>query len=71
VRLADDLLDGATIERVDERWDYGETRIRAIGVVGGVTLQCVYTQRGEVRRIISLRYANRKERDVYRATHSG
>jgi hypothetical protein len=63
--------DGRTIERVDERWNYGATRIRALGVVGGVTLHCVNTQRGEVRRIISLRYANRKERDVYRATHSG
>jgi hypothetical protein len=36
-------------------------------VVGDVTLYCVNTFRGEVRRIISLRYANRKERDVYRA----
>jgi uncharacterized DUF497 family protein len=36
-----------------------------------LTLHCVYTQRGEVRRIISLRYANRKERDAYRATHPG
>jgi uncharacterized protein len=63
------LFDGLTIERVDERRHYGETRIRAIGVVGNMTLHCVYTQRGEVRRIISLRYANRKERDAYRATH--
>jgi len=63
------LFDGLTIERVDERRHYGETRIRAIGVVGNMTLHCVYTQRGEVRRIISPRYANRKERDAYRATH--
>jgi uncharacterized DUF497 family protein len=49
----------------------GETRIRAIGVAGNLTLHCVYTQRGEVRRIISLRYANRKERDAYRATYPG
>jgi uncharacterized DUF497 family protein len=40
-------------------------------MVGGVTLHCVYTRRGEVLRIISLRYANRKERDAYRATYSG
>jgi hypothetical protein len=65
------VFDGPTIERVDERRHYGETRIRAIGVVGNMMLHCVYTQRGEVRRIISLRYANRKERGVYRATHSG
>ena len=65
------VFDGPVIERVDERLGYGETRIRAIGVVGSVTLHCVYTLRGEVRRIISLRYANRKERDAYRTTYPG
>jgi uncharacterized DUF497 family protein len=52
--LAALLFDGPTIERTDERQHYGETRIRAIGVVGNMTLHCVYTQRGEVRRVISL-----------------
>ena len=65
------LFDGPTIERVDDRRSYGEHRIRAIGMVGRVTLHCVYTQRGEVRRIISLRYASRKERNAYRATYPG
>ena len=69
--LAALLFDGPTIERADERRHYGETRIRAIGLVGNITLHCAYTQRGEIRRIISLRYANRKERDGYRATHPG
>jgi uncharacterized protein len=69
--LAALLFDGPTIESADERRHYGETRIRAIGVAGNLTLHCVYTQRGEVRRILSLRYANRKERDAYRATHPG
>jgi uncharacterized DUF497 family protein len=59
------------IDRADERRHYGETRIWAIGVAGNLTLHCVYTQRGEIRRIISLRYANMKERDAYRATHLG
>jgi uncharacterized protein len=63
------LFDDPVIERVDDRRGYGETRIRAIGIVGGLILHCVYTQRGEVRRIISLRDANRKERDAYRATY--
>jgi len=65
------LFDGPVIERVDDRRGYGEIRIRAIGAVGGLTLHCVYTRRGETRRIISLRYANRKERDAYRATYPG
>ena len=69
--LAALLFDGPTIEHADKRRCYGEPRIRAIGSVGNLTLHCVHTQRGEVRRIISLRYANRKERDAYRATHPG
>ena len=38
----------------------------AIGMARGMILLCVYTDRGPVRRIISLRPANRKERDDYR-----
>ena len=53
---------------VDDRQDYGEVRIKAIGLVGDRALHCVYTDRGEVRRIISLRHANRRERDDDRAT---
>jgi uncharacterized DUF497 family protein len=65
------LFDGPVIEWVDDRRSYGEVRIRTIGAVGDVVLHCVYTLRGGARRIISLRYANRKERDAYRATGSG
>jgi len=65
------LLDGPTIERIDDRRSYGETRVRVIGTGGAATLRCVDTQRGAIRRIISLRYANRKERDAYRATYPG
>jgi uncharacterized DUF497 family protein len=46
-------------------------RVRAIGVVESVILHCAYADRGSVRRIISLRHANRRERDVYRATYAG
>lgn len=69
--LAALLFDSPVIQRVDDRRDYGEIRIRAIGIVGGAMLHCVYADRGEVRRIISLRYADRKERDAYRATYPG
>ena len=63
------LFDGPVLESLDSRRDYGEVRIRAIGMAGDVMLHCVYTPRGEVRRIISLRYAIRKERNAYRATY--
>jgi uncharacterized DUF497 family protein len=69
--LAALLFDGPAIDCADARRHYDETRIRTIGVVGKLTLHCVYTPRGEIRRIISLRYANRKKRDAYRATHPG
>ena len=47
---------------VDERRNYGETRYRAIGRMGGLVAALVFTLRGEAVRIISLRLANRKER---------
>jgi uncharacterized protein len=64
--LATMLFDRPTLERPDTRLDYREARTLAIGMIGTVTLVCVYTDRGLVRRIISLRPANRRERDVYR-----
>jgi len=67
-RLAVLLFRNPVLRRVDDRRDYGEVRIKAIGVVGDHTLHCVYTDRGGVRRVISLRHANRRERDAYRAT---
>jgi uncharacterized protein len=60
-----------TYELVDDRKDYGEERILAIGQVGDVVLFVVYTWRGEARRIISARPANRDERERYRAFLAG
>ncbi len=65
--LAAELFEGPIIERADNRRDYGEVRVQAVGRVGSRILLCVYTDRGNVRRVISLRYANRRERDAYRA----
>ena len=63
------LFDGPTLEALDARRGYGELRFTAIGAVRGVCMVCVYTDRGDTRRIISLRLASRKERDAYRAAH--
>jgi hypothetical protein len=62
-----ELFDGLVVVRADRRHDYGEVRHQAVGQARGRTLFCVYTDRGTVRRIISLRYANRRERDAYGA----
>ncbi len=67
-RLAILLFRSPVLRRVDDRHDHREVRIKAIGVVGDRILHCVYTDRGGVHRVISLRHANRKERDAYRAT---
>jgi uncharacterized DUF497 family protein len=47
------------IDDVDVRHDYGEERRLAIGVAGGLILVCIYTDRGNRRRIIGLRRANK------------
>ncbi|HWA90234.1 MAG TPA: BrnT family toxin [Rhizomicrobium sp.] len=59
------VFDGPRLESPDDRRDYGERRVRAIGLVRNVALVCVYSDRDEARRIISLRVANRKERHAY------
>ena len=62
---AETLLQGFVVVRLDDRRDYGESRVVAIGEIAGVEFTCVYTRRGEAYRLISLRRASRKERDVY------
>ncbi len=61
------IFRGETIEREDDRRDYGEKRHLALGEVEGAILAVVYTERGVVRRIISARPASRKERRLWRS----
>jgi len=61
------LFKGSVVERVDDLKDYGERRMRAVGVVDEQIVCCVDTDRGEIRRLISLRAASRRERRGYRA----
>ena len=72
--LAIALFDGPVLEWADDRSEYAEDRTCAIGMVGDRCLVCVYTWRGsdEVpsRRIISLRKATGKERELYEATQA-
>jgi uncharacterized DUF497 family protein len=49
----------------DDRYDYGEVRYQALGLIDGILHFLVYTPRGNVRRVISLRRANRKEIEAY------
>jgi uncharacterized DUF497 family protein len=63
---ASQIWDGSIVEKVDERRDYGETRIIATGEFDGSVLVVVYTWRGEARRIISARKANSREKRRYK-----
>jgi uncharacterized DUF497 family protein len=58
---------GPTLERQDDRREYGEIRIQAIGEVSDDILFVVYTDRGDARHIISARLANRKERKAWQS----
>ena len=59
------IFSGSVLESPDTRKDYGEFRVRAIGEADGFVLVVIYTDRGDVRRIISARLANRKERALW------
>jgi uncharacterized DUF497 family protein len=69
--FATQIFDGATLERVDSRRDYGERRVIALGKAQNIPLTVVYTDRAEAggeinRRIISARKSNRHEREAYK-----
>ena len=60
------IFEGPTVERVDDRFDYGERRVYAIGIVNGLEITAVYTDRKEEeRRIISAWRSEPHERRHY------
>ena len=60
---------GFTLEKVDDRQDYGEVRINAIGNIGDVIFFVTYTRRETVYHLISARKASRNEREAYTRTY--
>ena len=60
------IFDGPTLDVVDDRQDYGETRIVSLGLLEGVVvLSVAHTDREGRIRLISARKASRKERTIY------
>lgn len=51
--------------QVDDRHDYGETRFRALGMIGGRVHALVFTETLRGIRVISLRKANQREVKLY------
>lgn len=60
------VLDGPCVTFPDLRQDYGEDRYITLGLLVGRMVVLVWTWRDDVRRIISMRKANERERSLYR-----
>jgi uncharacterized DUF497 family protein len=63
------VFEHPVIERKDQRRDYGEVRLFALGAVENDVLAVVYTPRGSAFRVISARRANKHEKAAYRQVH--
>lgn len=63
LQLAEDIQVFAILE--DDRFDYGELRFRAFGLIDDVPHCLVFTERDSVLRPISLRRAHAKEMQRY------
>ncbi|SEH32217.1 BrnT family toxin [Magnetospirillum fulvum] len=63
--LAPYVFEGLVHVVDDDRKDYGERRQVAFGLIRGRLFVCVFTDRGKVRRVISLRKANSREIAAY------
>ena len=67
--LALELDWDAALVWVDGRFEYSETRMIALAPKTGILYYVAFVDRGEVRRIISLRRANRREVKHYVQSH--
>jgi uncharacterized DUF497 family protein len=63
--VAKTVFEGRCINWTDRRFDYGEDRIVSVGYLGQRMVVIVWTQRGDVRHIISMRKANGREVEIY------
>jgi uncharacterized protein len=68
--LAKELAWNEALVWVDGRYEYEETRMIGLAPEGDTLYYVAFVDRGEVRRIISLRYAERKEVKHYVENYS-
>lgn len=61
LRLSEVLFAGPHVLVTDDRFEYGEARTLAFGLIGGRLFVCVFADRDSERRVISLRKANSRE----------
>jgi len=60
------IFENETVERIDDRFAYGEMRVYAIGIVNGLEITVIYTDKSDdERRIISAWRAEPHEKRAY------
>jgi uncharacterized DUF497 family protein len=60
------IFEGPIVEQEDDRFDYGETRMYAIGLVKGLETTVIYSERGnDEKRIISAWRSTPREKRYY------
>jgi uncharacterized DUF497 family protein len=64
------FIDPNLLIEKDQRWDYGEERFLALGLLDKKVFVVIYTKRLTAMRIISARRANRREVRRYEENHS-
>jgi uncharacterized protein len=62
---AGEVFAGPVLTYEDIRYEYGESRFFTFGQLDFRMVVLVWTQRGAARRIISMRYANDREKSTY------
>jgi len=62
---AAEIFAGPMLTDQDRRYDYGESRFITLGLLDTRFVVLVWTPRGNARRIISMRYANDREKSKY------
>ncbi|WP_408595992.1 BrnT family toxin [Limnohabitans sp.] len=62
---ASEIFDGLHLTGQDTRQDYTEDRFITVGHLEGRLVVLVWTPRGDLRRIISMRKANDREKAFY------
>jgi hypothetical protein len=61
MRRAGEVFAGLHLTRLDDRFDYGETRNVTAGWLDSRLVMFVWTPRGSARRIISMRHCHERE----------
>ncbi len=63
---APEVFADTTVDQDDDRFDYGERRQVSVGYLRGRMVVIVWTLRGSVYHIISMRKANKREQAEYK-----